>query len=176
MRLRAPGVHLPKCGPGPVRGRTVPAQPRDREWLLSQREVVTTAAALGDWRQIQRTFQRQVAEAEDPAAVKRVLQSFANIRPENFVLTAGQIAHLEAATRAGLAGRSIVEIEDIREQARDAYRQACAAAGGDHDDARVHAAELRLSVCSRILARMQATGVEHYDGRPLNDERGFPSG
>lgn len=94
---------------------------------------MTTAAALGDWRQIQRTFQRQVAEAEDPAAVKRVLQSFANIRPENFVLTAGQIAHLEAATRAGLAGRSIVEIEDIREQARDAYRQACAAAGGDHD-------------------------------------------
>jgi DNA polymerase III psi subunit len=144
--------------------------PRDQQWLLSQREVVASAFALGDWSQTRRIMARQVAEAEDPAAVERVLRAFGEGPSENFVLTASRIAHLEAVTRQGLAGRSIVEIEDLREKARDAYRQACAEAGGDHDHVMVRTAELRLSVCSSVLRWMQTTGLDHYDGGPLGDD------
>jgi hypothetical protein len=33
----------------------------------------------------------------------------------------------------------------------------------------VRAAELRLSVCSSVLAWMQVTGTDHYDGQHLGD-------
>lgn len=118
---------------------------------------------------MQRIFQYQAVEAEDPAAVKRVIEAFAGGDQRSIAFTDGQLVSMEAVTRRGLAGRSVVEIEDIREQACDEHR-ASTAADGDQDDARVRAAELRLSVCSGVLTWMQRAGADHYDGRSLSDE------
>src|SRR4051794_36478238 len=51
-----------------------PLSPRDREWVLSHRRDLAVAAASGDLAQVRRIFEHQITEAEDPAAVSRVLR------------------------------------------------------------------------------------------------------
>jgi hypothetical protein len=48
--------------------------PRDRQWVLSYHEQLAQAYEAGDMARIRRIFSHQVTEAEDPAAVKRLLQ------------------------------------------------------------------------------------------------------
>lgn len=149
-----------------------PLSPRDREWVLSHRRQLAMAAAAADLDQVRRIFEHEITEAEDPAAVSRVLRAASNVVvPKNTVLSANQVTQMEAWTRESLAGRSVLEIEGIREQARTHYREASAAAAGDQDDAlvqiMVRMAELRLSTCSSVLAWMRTADVDHYDGRPL---------
>jgi hypothetical protein len=48
--------------------------PRDRRWVLSQREQLAEAYEARDMARIRRIFSYQLTEAEDPAAVERVWQ------------------------------------------------------------------------------------------------------
>lgn len=145
-----------------------PLSARDREWVLSHRRELAMAAAVGDLAQVRRILQHEITEAEDPAAVSRVLRAVAHVVvPQNTVLTADQVTQMEAWTRESLTGRSVLEIEDLREQARTHYRETSAAAAGDQADALVRMAELRLSTCSSVLAWMRTDGIDRYDGRSL---------